>query len=445
MTFREVAEAAFGPNSSVYEHGWQSWSPSTVYPATATSLRPPDHRVNVVHYRGGQFPEEGFQAEGLLAFDPGDGGPIRIWAATDVRSDVASIRARAVDGRLVVSADGEVEERSYAGGLWHALGEWAEGFARKAGVAKLSPVAPFWCSWYHYFTNVTADDIVENLHAIDRMELDIRAVQIDDGYEAGIGDWLERAPGFPKPLSELTSQIHAAGKRAGIWVAPLLVGEKSRVAREHPDWLVRGGDAGRNWDQALGALDVTNPAGAAYLQEVFRTLSDWGFDLFKVDFLYAGAVEGGRHGDVTPVAAYREALRLIRGAIGPQATLLASGAPILPSVGLVDAMRVSPDTGPNYEPVAGDLSQPSQRSAVMTGRSRAFQHGRFWINDPDCLIVRPDVQHREEWAEHVERFGALRSSSDRLEALDEWGLQTTRRLLRPASVEPFGTAALQTA
>jgi alpha-galactosidase len=85
---------------------------------------------------------------------------------------------------------------------------------------------------------------------------------------------------------------------------------------------------------------------------------------------------------------------------------------------------------------------PSQRSAVQTGQARAFQHARFWINDPDCLIVRPEVERREQWAEHVERFGGLRVSSDRLESLDEWGLETTRRLLRPSPAEPFDLSSL---
>jgi alpha-galactosidase len=138
-------------------------------------------------------------------------------------------------------------------------------------------------------------------------------------------------------------------------------------------------------------------------------------------------------------------VRLIREAIGPGATLLGCGAPILPSVGLYDAMRVSPDVAPLYEPAEGDLGAPSQLSAVHTGRARAFQHGRFWINDPDCLIVRPEVERREDWAEHVERFGGLRASSDRLDSLDSWGLETTRRLLRQSPSEPFDLSPLRRA
>ena len=74
---------------------------------------------------------------------------------------------------------------------------------------------------------------------------------------------------------------------------------------------------------------------------------------------------------------------------------------------------------------------------MITGRARAFMHGRFWVNDPDCLIVRPEVERREEWADHVAAWGGLRASSDRIASLDEWGLATTRELLSCSPVEPF--------
>lgn len=125
--------------------------------------------------------------------------------------------------------------------------------------------------------------------------------------------------------------------------------------------------------------------------------------------------------------AYRHGLQVIRQAIGPDSYPLGCGAPILPGVGLVDAIRVSPDTGPRYEPPAGDLSMPSQRSATLTGRARAWQNGLFWVNDPDCLIVEPQVERREQWAAHIAGYGGLLCRSDRLSSLDAWGLEVTRR------------------
>jgi alpha-galactosidase len=233
--------------------------------------------------------------------------------------------------------------------------------------------------------------------------------------------------------------IRSAGRRAGIWVAPFLVGERSALAREHPDWLVPGTPAHDGWGgQQLRALDTTHPGADAYLREVFGTFREMGVDYFKIDFIYAGAMEGPRADPgATGVEAYRRGLRTIREAIGPDSFLLGCGAPILPSVGLVDAMRVGPDIGHHFEPLDGDLSQPSQRAAAQNSRWRAWQHGRFWVNDADCLVAGTHVERREEWAEVVERWSGLRASSDRLRELDDWGLATTRRLLRAGLVEPF--------
>jgi alpha-galactosidase len=60
-------------------------------------------------------------------------------------------------------------------------------------------------------------------------------------------------------------------------------------------------------------------------------------------------------------------------------------------------------------------------------------HGRLWANDPDCLIARPDVERRELWASHLDAYGGLAISGDPLDALDERGLELTRRILRPSS------------
>ena len=52
-------------------------------------------------------------------------------------------------------------------------------------------------------------------------------------------------------------------------------------------------------------------------------------------------------------------------------------------------------------------------------------------------MARPAVERRAEWAATVERFGGLRSSGDAIAELDDWGLQTTRRLLVPSPTAPL--------
>lgn len=439
-TFSDVAEIVCDPlRASVYEHGWQSWSPTGIYPAATTSPRPALKRSEVMGWRGGSPPPaQGFQGEGLLAVVL-EGGPVHLWATTDPTGEIASVRVRAEPDRLIVSANGPIGSRTSdtPDGLVGALTGWADDLAAQAGVTAVEAIPPVWCSWYCYWAKVREADVIANIEAMDRLRLPVAVVQVDDGYQAEIGDWLSPSDRFTS-LRDLAARIHDTGRRAGIWIAPFLVGARSRLATEHPEWLVRDAWAGHNWNEDLYTLDVTHPDAAEYIAGVFRSLTADGFTYFKLDFIYAGALPGGRYGDAAPVDAYRDGLRRIREAVGPSATLLGCGAPIIPSVGLVDAMRVSPDVAPFYHREDLGADRPSMRNALVTGRARAFQHGRLWANDPDCLIVRPEVERREAWAAHVEACGGVVASSDPLEALDEWGLEATRRLLRPSSVTPVG-------
>lgn len=444
-TASEVATVAVvdAGAARVHAEGWQSWSPTTAYRLDQTQHHPTDANRAVMGFRpDSPLPEEGWQGEGLLVVDAGD-GTITLVAGVDLTETVPSIRALHRDGRVVVTADGPVAVTSSSGGIPAALAGWADEHAR-AVAAPVPRAAPsMWCSWYQYFTGVAESDMDENLAAMDRLDLAVDVVQLDDGYQSEIGDWLTLSGRFAS-LTDLAARVRDAGRRVGIWTAPLLVSAGSQVAAEHPDWLVQGAHAGHHWDHDQHVLDITHPEAAAWLTEVFTTFRGMGFDLFKIDFMYSGAIPGGRHGDASPIAAYREALRLVRAAVGEESVVLGCGAPLLPSVGLVDAMRISPDTGPNTEPRHGDMTQPSVRAAILTGEARTYQHGRFWVSDPDCLLARPEAEDRQMWGAHVldyARAGGLRASSDRLELLDETGLATTRAVLAPAAVTPLVAAS----
>ena len=430
----------------VYTEGWQSWSPATTYALGQAPHRPDHPWQQTMRFRPAvPIPAQGFQGEGLLVVDPGTGDAIRTYRAPDASRVVPCIRARLDGSRLLVTADAPVQTEQRAGSIDTALAGLGDQFSARMNVSAPRPAPTVWCSWYHYGTDVSEGDITENLAAIDEHRLPVDVVQIDDGWEVGVGDWTARAPRFPS-LSDLASRIRDSGKRAGIWVAPFTVGSESELFREHPDWLV--GWAGRNWDQDLYGLDLTHPGARDYLGSVFNELRAAGFDYFKLDFLYAGALPGRRQLDVSAVAAYRSGLQLVRQAVTAGSYLLGCGAPVLPSVGLVDAMRVSPDTC--IPAVPADPVRPDTVPTELRGRTsavgRGWQQGRLWVNDADCLVARPSFAPRREWAEHVERYSGLRSASDRIADLDEWGLDVTRRLLStvppptPFAHRPAGAA-----
>lgn len=426
-TFSEVdvVPVVDASTAFVYEHGWQSWSPTGCHRVGATSTRPAHRWQQAMRYRPEvPPPPEGFQAEGLLITGPGGGQPLSIYTAARPEIEVPSIRAT-YDGEAIrVTANGPVRTTTLGADLNTTLAGVGDSLAEQFRTSpRRAPTV--WCSWYHYFTDVTAADIVENLDGIRQHDLPVEVIQIDDGWQANIGDWTTLSPRFSS-TRDLADRIHDHGRRAGIWLAPFIAGANSDLAQAHPDWLV--GDAGHNWDQPLHGLDLTHPSVIGYLAEVFHGLREQGFDYFKLDFLYGGALPGPRYADETPVAAYRQGLQSIRKAIGPDAYLVGCGAPIIPSIGLVDAMRVSADT---YNP-----TDPDNGGDVLRGKpaieARAWQHGRLWVNDPDCLVARPEFNQRSAWADTITAYGGLRSASDRIAALDDWGLDTTRRILREA-------------
>jgi alpha-galactosidase len=388
----------------VYAEGWQSWSPAAWYPADATGPRPDEEWQHLMRFRPGTpVAEAGLQAEGLLVVEPGNGEPARLYGTRDL-TEVPTLHAELVGERVVVRSTGPIDVRTGPDGAT-ALAAYGDGLGGR-------PTAPprVWCSWYRYFEDVTAADVEENLAGFDQHELPVDVVQIDDGWSPGLGEGLVDAERFGS-LPALVDRIRGSGRRAGLWLAPFLVGTQTTLAREHPDWLV--GPAGHNWGQDLAGLDLTNTAVRDLLVAHVRRLVGLGIDYLKLDFLYGGAVGG--------VDAYRSGLELVREVAGPDVFLVGCGAPLLPSVGLVDAMRVSPDT---FHEGGEDGSTGLRGLLPMT--SRGWQQGRLWVNDPDCVVARPSYSQREEWAVAARRYGGLRSFSESVAEVDEWGLHTVR-------------------
>ncbi|HVM95459.1 MAG TPA: alpha-galactosidase [Candidatus Acidoferrales bacterium] len=279
----------------------------------------------------------------------------------------------------------------------------ASGAALHARVPERNPVG--WCSWYYYFTGVSEAAVLENLQALSRMRQHFPCdyVQIDDGYQTQIGDWLTANAKFPKGMKWIAEQIRSAGFDAGIWTAPFIARSGSQLLRDHPDWFVRNENGGLRfalWNPLWGfgncyALDTTHPAALDWLRQTFRTIADdWGYRVLKLDFLYAAALPGLRHDpQVTRAQALRGGLEAIREAAGDAAFLLGCGCPLGPAIGVVDAMRIGPDVAPFWSNFASRTIQRDQhglatKHAIMNTLTRAFLHRRWWLNDPDCLMVR---------------------------------------------------------
>jgi len=318
----------------------------------------------------------------------------------------------------------------------------------KARTAKSIPTG--WCSWYYYYGENKAGDVLDNLAAAAKTELPLEYILIDDGYQTAIGDWLSvDQEKFPQGMRSLAEEIRGAGHRPGIWAAPFAVSSESQLYTKHPEWVIRDekGDpivAWQHWGVDTYGLDLSHPEVQAWLGETFHTLREWGYELFKVDFLYAGAVTGCRHDPrVTRAQAVRKGLEIIREAIGEDAFLLGCGAPLGPSVGLVDGMRIGPDVAINWHPFWADLTFPAAENALRNSITRYFTHGRLWINDADCVLVRQKedqsaltLSEMRTLATMVGLSGGMVISGDNLPTLADHRLNYLARLL-----PPYGIAA----
>jgi alpha-galactosidase len=326
----------------------------------------------------------------------------------------------------------------------------AVGAAMHARVPARKPMG--WCSWYYYFARISEDEMVKNLEALTRLRTRFACdyVQVDDGYQKEIGDWLSPNEKFPHGMQWLAQRIRAAGFDAGIWTAPFIARRGSTLLRDHADWFVRN-RRGRprfalhnpvwgKWGSCY-ALDTTHPQVLDWLRQTFRTIvHEWGYRVLKLDFLFAGALPGERHDPrATRAAALRRGLEAIREGAGDEAFLLGCGCPPGSAIGVVDAMRIGPDVSPYWANVFSrgpqrDMHGLATKHAIRNTLTRAFLHGHWWLNDPDCLMLRDtETELSDDEVRSLATAIALTDGmivlSDRIESLSDPRLALLDRTL----------------
>jgi alpha-galactosidase len=273
-----------------------------------------------------------------------------------------------------------------------------------------------WSDWYQYYGSASEADILAELAAAPPLDL----FQVDDGWEVAWGDW-EANDRFPSGTAALATAIADRGMTPGLWMAPFYVARSTTTYAEHPDWWVRDADGEVRHGSLSGndyaILDVTHPDAAAWLSAQIAAKVAEGWTYLKLDFLFAGAVEGVRHDDVTGMEAYHRGLALLRDAMGEDTWFLACGAPMLPSVGYADSWRSGADIAFVSDP---DPRRPFLRWQARSTAARAFANGVWWWNDADNLLLRApftDVEVRGALAANV-ASGGVWLLGDSFAALD---------------------------
>ena len=398
-----------------YRHGWNSWSPTGW-----SSLAESPMRIY-------GDPGRTLTADDAVHDDPRrhEGSAVGALNLPDGR--VLLLGALGLGSPRVAASTEQLRGRSEEPVEWFiGLGDeqavftrYAELLAERLGHAPAAPIERLWCSWYSFFEDIDADGLASTIRELGDLPLDV--VQVDDGWERIVGDWTPNER-FPSGLAPLAGQIRGRGSVPGLWLAPFIALPASSVAIEHPDWLVRDGRgelllAGFNWESHYYALDTTHPGVQQHLRETFAAVVGWGFGYLKLDFIYAGALAGIRHLDLPRERVYRDALALIRDVVGPRVYLLGCGAPMIPSVGILDGVRVGPDTGSDWAKPAtvADPSHEGGLNGVAASVERLWMRGLYQV-DPDVAFFRSTTTtltgEQKTMIADLARVAGFRSTSD---------------------------------
>lgn len=323
--------------------------------------------------------------------------------------------------------------------LYFAIGEYDEVFDSYFETLGVKPRTvdkiKGYTSWYNYYQGISEDIILRDLRSLSAEKDYVNTFQIDDGYQTAVGDWLSiDKKKFPHGMKPIADEIHKYGLKAGIWLAPFGAQFNSTVAKQHPDWLIKDKNGksipvGVNWGGFYG-IDFYKKDAAEYIRNCFDTiLNDWGFDMVKLDFLYACSIVPMYNKTRGQIAC--EAMDFIRECVGDK-LILGCGVWMLPCFGKVDYMRIGADMALGWKHTLlrkmmhrEDVSTPN---AIHNSVYRRCFNGRAFLCDPDVFLLRRTnikfaPEQQELLAKFIKLFGGVLFMSDNVGDYDKKQLE----------------------
>ncbi|MBQ9517296.1 MAG: alpha-galactosidase [Eubacterium sp.] len=457
-------EYVFADDSRFFANGFQSWTDTREFVKSDkmdglnTVGKSLYGRINGINYVGdysfvNEEKEAGaFHSHGLAYVRNGD--EIDFFGSLTDRTGYTVIYADMNKNTLKISKDVEgvtISEPYKLLDMFLMQGEYGEVFDSYFAAMGVKPITQEkikgYTSWYNYYERINEDVILRDLDSLAKYKDSVNIYQIDDGYETRVGDWFSIDPKkFPNGIKHIADAIHEKGFKAGIWIAPFGAHKRSQLAKEHPDWLIKYPNGkpvpvGHNWGGFYG-LDIYNDGARNYIKSVFNeVLNVWGFDMVKLDFLYAASVipmHGKSRGEII-----YDAIDLLRECCG-DTPILACGVQQMPCFGKVEYMRIGSDMSLGWthnllrkNMHREDVSTPN---ALRNSIYRRCFNGRAFLCDPDVFLLRrTNIKFTPEQqgvlAEFIKLFGKVLLMSDNIADYDEQQLATFHHMMDDEDTE----------
>jgi alpha-galactosidase len=155
--------------------------------------------------------------------------------------------------------------------------------APEAGAESYEPI---WCAW-GYERDFTVPLMTGTL--AKARELGLEWAVLDDGWQTNEGDWKIDRRKFARgdaDMKALVDQVHDAGLKARLWLAPLAVDPGSDLLHEHTDMLLldkEGAPQLITWWNSLYLCPAYGPTIEKTRALVRKIIGEWGYEGLKLD------------------------------------------------------------------------------------------------------------------------------------------------------------------
>lgn len=155
---------------------------------------------------------------------------------------------------------------------------------RRDGAVVMPPVAQNTWFTYNAGNDTTEENQLKHIRAMPDLGVEtfwLDAGWYEGGWPNGMGSWVPNAQHFPHGLKPLADEAHKQGLKFLLWFAPELVSPKSRIATEHPEFVL----IWKDFQKGDGLFNLADPVARAWLTDYLSTcIRDWGVDIYRTDF-----------------------------------------------------------------------------------------------------------------------------------------------------------------